>query len=416
MRITPGENVRMALGSVWAHRFRSLLTILGIVIGITTVVTVGSLLTGVQQGIVVFFEEFGPDNLFLNRISGDPNAPGPPSQQKRRPIRPEYAGIIKRLAPSVEDTAVQLYIPPVLGNRAILARVGSLESGRALIVGHSLSSLSIQPRELKEGRLFSASEASRGDRVCMIGAGLAEALFPAGNAAGKSMLVDSAEFLVAGVFMPAKGGFFGENGLDFQITIPLRATELRYPQADRYIIVVKAVKGKREDALEEVRNIVRRVRHVPSSQPDDFSLTTPDQIIAQVGSITGMIVLVSVALSAIGLLVGGIGVMNIMLVSVTERTREIGVRKAMGARKLDIVFQFLREAVSLTGVGGALGIVTAILATLLIGALVPALPSVVPLWAVVAGFLVSVITGLFFGVWPAFKAAQLDPVVALRYE
>jgi putative ABC transport system permease protein len=416
MRITPGENIRVAITSVWSHRFRSLLTILGIVIGITTVVTVSSLLTGVRQGVVTFFQEFGPDNIFLNRVSGDPSSPGLPHEQKRRPLRPDYAEAILRLSPSVTGTAVQLYIPSVTNGQALIARAGGLESDRGSVAGHSYESLEVQPRELREGRLFTAAEAARGERVCMIGASLAEALFPGGNAVGGTMFVGGAEFRVLGVFEAAKGGFFGENGLDFQITIPLRTAQLRYPQADRYIIVSRAAPGRRDDAFEEVRNAVRRLRGLPPSAPDDFTLSTPDQIIARLDSITGMILLVSIALSALGLLVGGIGVMNIMLVSVTERTREIGIRKAIGARKPDIVLQFLVEAVSLTGLGGVLGIVIAVLVTMLVGALVPALPSVVPAWAVAAGFLVSVLVGLFFGVWPAFKAAQLDPVEALRYE
>ncbi len=149
---------------------------------------------------------------------------------------------------------------------------------------------------------------------------------------------------------------------------------------------------------------------------DDFAISTPDQIIQQFDRITGLIGLVAIAISALGLLVGGIGVMNIMLVSVTERTREIGVRKALGARKRDIIGQFLVEAMTLTGAGGVLGIVIAILITMLVGALVPSLPSKVPTWALVTGFSVSVGVGVFFGVWPAVKAAQLDPVEALRYE
>ena len=168
--------------------------------------------------------------------------------------------------------------------------------------------------------------------------------------------------------------------------------------------------------MEEGRAAMRRIRKVPPGGEDDFSLSTADSIIANFDKITGMVAVAAIALSGLGLLVGGIGVMNIMLVSVTERTREIGIRKALGARRFDIVFQFLMEAMALTGIGGVVGIFFSIGVTLLVSVLVPSLPSEVPSWAVIAGFTVSVMIGLFFGVWPAMKAARLDPVDALRYE
>jgi putative ABC transport system permease protein len=182
------------------------------------------------------------------------------------------------------------------------------------------------------------------------------------------------------------------------------------------MITAKARTGRRQDAYDEVEAAMRRLRRVPTGAVDDFAISTPDQIIQQFDNITSLIGLVAIAISALGLLVGGIGVMNIMLVSVTERTREIGVRKALGARKRDIIGQFLVEAMTLTGAGGVLGILIAVLITMLVGALVPSLPSKVPTWALVTGFSVSVAVGVFFGVWPAVKAAQLDPVEALRYE
>jgi len=196
----------------------------------------------------------------------------------------------------------------------------------------------------------------------------------------------------------------------------LSTAHLRYPQLEDYTIVAKAFPGMRQDAYDEVEAAMRRIRRLATGTEDDFMIQTPDQIIQQLDSITGVIGLVAIAMSGLGLLVGGIGVMNIMLVSVTERTKEIGVRKALGARRRDIISQFLVEAVALTGAGGMLGIISSVLITLLIGKLAPSLPSVVPAWAVGTGFGVSVAVGVFFGVWPAVKAAQLDPVEALRYE
>jgi len=416
VNISGAQNIRMALAGLWAHRFRSLLTILGIVIGITTVVTVASLLTGVRKGIVTFFQELGPDNIFVYKTSGDPNGFGSPKERKRRPIKREYAEIVKRWCSSVEDTGIQLYVPSIVENRPLTARVPGFESDNVSLMGASFNMSELSPREIATGRSFTREEEMRGAHVAVIGASLAEALFPSGNALGNTFLTDGAHYIVIGVYAKAKGGFFGENGLDNQIVIPLVTAQSRYPQIDRFMIIAKARSGVRKQAYDEVQGVLRKVRHVPAGAENDFSLSTPDQIVQQFDSITGLIGMVAIAISALGLLVGGIGVMNIMLVSVTERTREIGVRKAVGARSRDIVGQFLVEAMALTGSGGVVGIVIAIAVTLIVGKLVPSLPSEVPGWALITGFVVSVAIGLFFGTWPAVKAARLDPVEALRYE
>ena len=416
MNISIAENMHVAVGAVWTHRFRSLLTILGIVIGITTVVTVASLLTGLRQGVVTFFQQLGPDNIFLFKSSGDPNMNPSPKERKRRAMKPEYAEYIKRWCSSVEDAGLVLYIPPVVDGKPITARVPGYESDTINVSGLSPNMAEISPRDLDAGRFFTPEEDQRGAHVAVIGASVAEALFPNGHAVDRAFMMDGAEYTVAGVYAKAKGGFFGENGMDNAVDIPLRTAESRYPQVDSFMITAKARPGMREGAYQEVEGVMRRIRRLATGAEDDFAISTPDQIIQQFDNITSLIGLVAIAISALGLLVGGIGVMNIMLVSVTERTREIGVRKAVGARRRDIIGQFLVEAMTLTGAGGVLGIAIAILITMLVGALVPSLPSVVPAWALVTGFTVSVAIGVFFGVWPAVKAAQLDPVEALRYE
>jgi putative ABC transport system permease protein len=415
MNVAPLQNVKIALDAVTAHRFRSLLTILGIVIGITTVVTVASLLTGLRQGVVVFFQELGPDNIFVFKTSGDPSFE-PPKERKRRPMRPEYLDTLRRLCPSVRDIGLSLLIPAVIEGHPITARVPGFETENINVAGASPNSNEISPRDFAAGRYFTPEEDQRGMHVAVIGANVAASLFPDGQAVGRTVMVDGAEYTIIGAYAKAKGGFFGENGQDNNFIIPLRTAESRYPQIDRFMITAQAVSGKRAEAFDEVQAVMRRIRKVATDAPNDFSISTPDQIIQQFDRITGLIGLVAIAISGLGLLVGGIGVMNIMLVSVTERTREIGVRKAIGARRRDIIGQFLVEAMTLTGAGGVLGIVIAVLITLLVGALVPSLPSSVPTWALVTGFSVSVAVGVFFGVWPAVKAAQLDPVEALRYE
>jgi putative ABC transport system permease protein len=417
MNISVSENMQLAVHAVWSHRFRSLLTILGIVIGITTVVTVASLLTGLRQGVVVFFQELGPDNIFLYKTSGDPSQDSRiPKERQRRALKPEYADLIRRWCMSVDDVGLDLLLPAAVDGRPITARVPGYETDTINVAGRSVNMGEITPRDFESGRFFTPEEDRRSAHVAVIGHSVSEALFPVGEAVGRTVMMDGAEYTIIGVYAKAKGGFFGENGQDSSVEIPLQTARSRYPQIDRFMITAKAKTGMREQAFQEVEGAMRRIRHLATATPDDFSISTPDQIIQQFDRITGLIGLVAIAISGLGLLVGGIGVMNIMLVSVTERTREIGIRKAVGARRRDIIGQFLVEATTLTGAGGMLGIMISILITMLLGALVPSLPSSVPAWALVAGFTVSVAVGVFFGVWPAVKAARLDPVEALRYE
>jgi putative ABC transport system permease protein len=416
MQVNARETLGMATDAVWSHKLRSGLTILGIVIGITTVVTVASLLTGLNQSMVDFFKQFGPNNIFISKVSGDPSGDNaPPKERRRRPLRPEYVDYLLRMVRSIDAAAISLYVTPPSGH-VLTAKVRGFESENMSLTGETPNLYDISPRDISQGRMFTPEEDHRGMRVAVLGASIADALFPDGQPLGKQFMVDGVEYTVIGVFQLAKGGFFGENGMDHEVVIPYQTARLHYPEANTFYITAHARPGMRDDAVAEIRDALRKIRHVPPGVEDDFNVSTADSIIQNLNRITGMIVLISIAISAVGLLVGGIGVMNIMLVSVTERTREIGVRKAIGARKRDIIAQFLAEAVALTGIGGIIGIVFSITVTLLVSVVFPSLPAVVPAWAVVTGFSVSVAVGIFFGTWPAVVAARLDPVEALRYE
>jgi putative ABC transport system permease protein len=231
---------------------------------------------------------------------------------------------------------------------------------------------------------------------------------------GKWIDVNGHRFQIVGVMLRPAASFPGMD--DTRLLLPYFSMRKLFPAANENMLVVVAKNGQLAAAVDEVRAVMRVQRRVPPNKPDDFFISTSEQLVQQFHNVTAAVALVMVVLSSIGLLVGGIGVMNIMLVSVTERTREIGIRKAVGASRADIVLQFLTEAVVLTGLGGLIGMTFGWLVSRTAHYFYPSLPTVVPLWAAVLGVGVSVAVGLFFGIWPANKAARLDPVVALRYE
>jgi len=221
---------------------------------------------------------------------------------------------------------------------------------------------------------------------------------------------------VIGVFEHHKGQLFQDPPAEKQVLVPYHTYRKHHPEDDEHFIGAIAYPGKMAEAKDEISAVLRRTRHVPYSAPENFGISSAEEIAAQFKQITGSAAMLTAVVSSIGLLVGGVGVMNIMLMSVTQRTREIGVRKAIGARGRDVVWQFLTEAVVLTGAGGVIGVLLGIAISLLINAFFPRLPSTVPLWAVLLAVVVSMSVGLFFGIYPAVKAARLDPVDALRYE
>jgi putative ABC transport system permease protein len=274
----------------------------------------------------------------------------------------------------------------------------------------------VEEARIAKGRFYSDAEDLHRAEVVVIGYDLDRSLFPGEDALGKTILIAGHSYQVIGVLEKRKGNILRGEGSDVQALVPYRTYRKHNPNDDEHFIAALAYPGRKDAAEDEIRGILRQRRRVPMDAPDTFGISSAQRIADQFREITANVALLTIAISSIGLLVGGVGVMNIMLMSVTERTREIGVRKALGARRRDIIFQFLTEAMTLTGSGGVLGVLAGLAISLLINRLLPNLPSAVPAWAVAAGVLVAMSVGLFFGIYPAVQASKLDPVEALRYE
>jgi putative ABC transport system permease protein len=413
------ETLKMALDSVRSHKFRSVLTVLGIVIGVMTAIIIASILTGMRQNIVSIIEEYGTNNIYAFHLSTGPRTGEDRSERLRKPLTVADAEAIQAQASAVEEVG---YKAPNIGYS------GGPFDDNVSYQGHnyrwgdtqgvSANYAGITNIVVREGRFITENDDQQRANVMVIGVNAADALFPGKNTqiAGTQVRMGGINFEIIGVLEKRKAGFFGENEEDNAVIIPFRTAQKVAPARGYMLLVIKARAGQTTQALEQSEDILRRRRNVKFGDPNNFDIKTADKFIEQFDSITAMIGLVAIAISSLGLLVGGIGVMNIMLVSVTERTKEIGVRKALGARRKDIVRQFLFEAMTLTFLGGILGVVIAIGLSKLIMLLIPSLPASIPTWAVVSGLTVSVGVGLLFGVWPARKASRLDPIECLRYE
>jgi len=405
------ENLLLALDTLRTHKFRAFLTILGVLIGTATVIAVASIFKGLDQQVVEVAEGFGTRTLFIFKFEPGFRSHLTREERMRKPMTYEDAMAIRDSCPSVESVSVEIFRwGPAMG-----AKYQGQEMLDTNFSGPTPEHFKNINAELKDGRLFNDIDNLHRRDVVVIGADVVERLFQGEDPIGKTILVDGHSFEVIGTLQKRKQ-VLGDSGGDRTIMTPYLTFKKIYAEAKENFILALAAPGKVNQAMDEVRGLLRRRRNVKYSDPDNFGIATAESLIKQFRDIMGTVVLVTVGISSIGLLVGGIGVMNIMLVSVTERTREIGVRKAIGARRSDITWQFLLEAMTLTAVGGILGILAGCTLSFLIRTLVPSLPSVVPAWSIVAGFGVAVSIGLFFGMWPAMKASRLDPIVALHYE
>jgi putative ABC transport system permease protein len=411
-----GEAAGLAVESIKAQPARSALAIVGVVIGIVTVVLVASTLVGLRNSVAMLFRELGTENIFAFHFNGEPYSAGSTLDVRRPPLKPEFAPRISELGPSIRDVGVELIVPAVTSTRAITARAGSNESDSILIEGVSPNFYDVVGADFAAGRPFTDYEERARAQVAVLGASVARALFGQQSSVGQSFLLGGDRYYVVGELAPRKGTFFGENRNDTVVALPVNTARQKFPDAQNTVLYIRAYPGKREEARLEASTILRLLRNVPPGEPDNFALNTADQIIAQFDRLGFQIFLATVALAAVSLVIGGIGIANVMIISVTERTREIGVRLAIGARRREVLRQFLLEAALLSGAGGLAGVVLASAIGLLAAFIAPTFPATPPLWAVLSGLTVSVFVGILAGYWPARRAAALDPVEALRYE
>ncbi len=408
----------MAYDSVVSHKFRSFLTILGIVVGILTAVVVASILVGMRQSIVAMFEEYGTNNVYLFHLSTG-FGPSNRDERNRKALTIEDANAIVAQSSAVNDIA------------SVAINIGSWGTGFddnliyenknyrwAKTDGVSPNYDGVANVTLKEGRWFTEMDNYERRNVLVLGVNAVDALFDgkSDEAIGKVVRMNGDTWEIIGVVEKRKAGFFGENEEDEKVFMPFRTARKVAPTRDAMLLIAQAKPGRLNDAVEDIESILRVRREVKTGEPNNFDVKTADSFMEQFDGMIAGIGAAAIAISCLGLLVGGIGVMNIMLVSVTERTKEIGIRKAIGATRGAIVFQFLSEAMALTLLGGLIGIVLSLGISNLILLLLPSLPAKVELWMIVLSLGVSIGIGLIFGVLPARKAANLDPIECLRYE
>jgi putative ABC transport system permease protein len=408
------EIARLAFDSLKSHKMRSFLTALGIVIGVMTVVAMVSIIQGLNRAFLGYLESAGSDLIIVSKFEpGSQFERRTEEDRQRKDLTLDDARALEQESPLIKAVAVQLLADIFQG---IPVKHQNIKSEDSLLLGMN----ELYPHVLSVfqpvlGRFFSEFDVRHSAKVCVLGANLAEILFPHANPLGAEIRIGAESFQVIGV-LPKRGTMFGQTQDNFA-AIPITTLMKYFPYSleQLQIIVTPKKHGYIPETIEDITSILRKRRKIGFRSPNDFAIYTQDTIIGLYNQVTGAVYMVMIVISSIGLLVGGIGVMNIMLVSVKERTREIGIRKAIGARPADILRQFLFEAVFLTGVGGILGIILGFLIALLVRAATPLPASVTP-WSVILGFLVSVSVGLFFGIFPARKAARLDPIISLRYE
>ena len=414
------EAVMLALDAIRRNKLRSVLTIGSIVIAVGTVILVTSVINGLNTNVIGSINAMGSATVICYRFPWASLGRPPSEWFTRKELEAEWAQEIKYL-PNVDTAVPSLRIfRPEFGAGTSYVRRGELRAKNVILQGNTPGIDRVFSFELVGGRWFNEVDVERRTNVVVLGFDTAKTLFPGVNEdpINKEVLVEGQVFTVVGVAdreKQALGG--GANPEDNIVYMPLSTMNKLYPQQKDYVIFVKANSPEVvPQVVDSVRDFLRRKRRLPSNKEDDFAIFTPDAFIDLWKQISTGIFALLVVVASVTLLVGGVGVMNIMLVSVTERTREIGIRKAIGAKKRNILQQFLFESMTLTMIGGIVGILGGSALGLLVRALSPSLPATISIAWVTAGLLTAASIGIVFGMYPAWKAARLDPVEALRYE
>ncbi|MFA6955142.1 MAG: ABC transporter permease [Thermoanaerobaculia bacterium] len=413
------ESVRFAKGALVSHKLRSSLTVLGIVIGVATVIAMVSIIEGFNRNVIGNLERFGATLVQFQKFDSRFGPGGPPDEsiRNRRNLTYEDAVALRAMVPDMAAVSPERYWFPFDGQQVPLAKYGGEEAQADTLVGVNEDYPAANNQFVGEGRFITGGDIQRSAQVAVIGANIAETLFAGLDPLGKKISIAGRTYTVVGV-MEKQGQSFFES-VDQHLYLPITTFDSHFPWIKRNVGVNIATIPKRADLMQKIMDegtqVLRIRRKVPFDKPNDFGIRTNDAMVRNFKQITGGIAMAMVFIAGISLLVGGVGVMNIMLVTVTERTREIGIRKAIGAVRRDIVTQFLTEAMTLSAIGGVIGISIGLAISLIVRKVSP-LATATPLWSIFLGLGVSVSIGLFFGIYPAWKAAKLDPVEALRYE
>ncbi|HEX8493517.1 MAG TPA: ABC transporter permease [Pyrinomonadaceae bacterium] len=406
------ESAAMAVDTLRTNKLRSSLTILGVSVGVITIIFMVSIIQGLNKAFAEQIESLGSNTIFVSKF--EPSFGRPPSSEElhRKDLTMEDAEALRREAPSIAG------VSPIHRMIAATLRYNDKQTDTPILLGVTPFYEFVHSQYIARGRFISDADMTARANVCILGVDVARALFPYEEPLDKEIKIEGNPYRIIGV-METLGNFFGQSR-DNSVFIPITTFDKYYPDLPApevvfFIIVRPVSRAYVKSAMDEMTDILRRRRRVPRGAPNNFGMSSQDSLLDIYNQLTGATALVLTAVSFVALMIGGIGVMNIMLVSVTERTKEIGIRKAVGATRANILWQFLIEAVALTAIGGLAGLAVGEVASLLMNKYSP-LPAYVPLWAIGVGIGISAAVGIIFGLWPAWKAARLDPIEALRYE